>query len=166
MQGTGEACLAERLNGDLYFNARAYFNDTKRHTAISRDGGFHFIECEPDAQLREVRQGCNASMVSYPPELCQGRDILLFANPDSAGRDREHGVVRASFDGGNSWPVQKTVTSWGDWFDYSAMAVSKEGIVQLMYKTTPGMTGMPASPDECCSMALARFDLDWLGIAL
>ena len=28
LQGTGEACLVERINGDLHFNARAYFGDT------------------------------------------------------------------------------------------------------------------------------------------
>ena len=161
-RGPEKACLAERLDGDLYFNARAYFDDGKRYTAISHDGGSHFTESLPDGQLREVRQGCSASLVRYPPELCGGRDILLFANPDSTGKYREHGVVHVSFDGGKSWPINKAVTQWGEWFDYSAMAISHDGKVLLMYKTTPNMTGMPTSSDECCSMALARFDLEWL----
>jgi sialidase-1 len=165
LQGTGEACLSERLNGELYFNARAYFDDGRRYTAISRDGGSHFIEGAPDDQLREVRQGCNASMVRYPPELCAGRDILLFANPDSTGSLREHGMVQVSFDGGKSWSLKKSVTHWGEWFDYSAMAVSHKGDILLMYKTTPTMTGIPASADECCCMALTRFDLEWLGVS-
>ena len=162
LQGTGEGCLAERLDGDLYFNARAYFDDGKRYTAISHDGGSHFTESLPDGHLREVRQGCSASLVRYPPELCGGRDILLFANPDSTGKYREHGVVHVSFDGGESWPLKKAVTQWGEWFDYSAMAISHDGKVLLMYKSTPNMVGMPTSSDECCSMALARFDLEWL----
>ena len=164
LQGTGEGCLAERLDGDLYFNARAYFNDGRRYTAISHDGGSHFSEGVPDGQLREVQQGCNASMVRYPQDLCGGRDILLFANPDSSGKIREHGVVHVSFDGGKSWPLKKAVTRWGEWFDYSAMAVSHDGTILLMHKTTPDMTGMPISADGCCSMALIRFDLDWLGV--
>ncbi|WP_319409738.1 sialidase family protein [uncultured Desulfosarcina sp.] len=164
LQGTGEACLAERLNGELYFNTRAYFDDGRRYTAISHDGGSHFSEGVPDGQLREVQQGCNASMVRYPQDLCGGRDILLFANPDSSGKIREHGVVHVSFDGGKSWPLKKAVTRWGEWFDYSAMAVSHDGTILLMYKTTPDMTGMPISADGCCSMALIRFDLDWLEV--
>jgi len=162
MQGTGEACLAERLNGDVYFNARAYFNDNQRHTAVSKDGGAHFVEQGPAPQLREVRQGCCASMVRYPTDLCGEQDILLFANPDNAERDREHGVVHASFDGGRSWPVKRTITDWGNWFDYSAMTVAHDGTIFLMYKTTLNMAGMPASMNDCCSMAIARFDLDWV----
>jgi sialidase-1 len=164
LQGTGEACLAERLNGELYFNARAYFNDGRRYTAISNDGGANFIEGAPDDNLQEVRQGCNASMVRFPPELCSGRDILLFTNPDSHGKIREHGVIHVSFDSGKSWPLKKEVTQWGEWFDYSAMTVSHDGTIFLMYKTTPSMSGIPSSGDACCSMALVRFDLDWLGL--
>jgi sialidase-1 len=164
LQGTGEACLAERLNGDIYFNARAYFDDGRRYIGVSKDGGVHFFQSPTDDPLREIRQGCNASMIRYPPEMCDGRDMLLFANPDSTGTLREHGVVQVSFDGGITWPLQKEITPRGVWFDYSAMAVAKDGRILLMYKTTPDMTGMPTSPDGCCSMALARFDLDWLGI--
>jgi sialidase-1 len=164
LQGTGEGCLAERTNGDLYFNARAYWGDNQRKTAISHDGGSHFVETSPDAQLREMSQGCNASLVRYPRELCDGRDILLFANPDTTGEYREHGVLQASLDGGKTWPVKKAVTQWGAWFDYSAMSVTHDGTILLMYKTTASMSGIPSSADECCSMALARFDLDWIGL--
>ena len=164
LQGTGEACLAERLNGDIYFNARAYFNDNHRKTAVSHDGGAHFIETQTAESLRELGQGCNASMVRYPPELCDGRDILLFVNPDTDGPHREHGVIRASQDGGRTWPIKKEISDWGEWFDYSSMAIARDGSILLMYKTTPSMQGIASSPDECCSMALARFDLVWIGL--
>jgi sialidase-1 len=164
LQGTGEACLAERLNGDLYLNARAYFNDGQRYIGISRDGGAHIVEATPDRTLREVRQGCNASLVRYPPDLCDERDLLLFANPDSSGKTREHGMLRVSFDGGHPWPLQKEIAPWGAWFDYSAMTISRKGTILLIYKTTPSMSELPVSADKCCSMALVRFDLDWLGL--
>jgi sialidase-1 len=163
-QGTGEACLAENLDGEIYFNARAYWNDNKRRTAVSMDGGNHFSETSIEDFLQEPPQGCNASLVRYPPHLCKGRDILLFANPDTKGNHREHGVVHVSFDGGRSWPHKKKVTPWGDWFDYSAMTVARDGTILLMYKTTPTMTGLPSTWDECASMALVRFDLEWLGL--
>jgi sialidase-1 len=169
-QGTGEACLVERINGDIYFNARAYFDDFRRKTAISRDGGDLFTETKDDAILKEHSQGCNASMIRYPKEFLKttgksewlGNDVIIFANPDSDGPYREHGMVRLSTDGGNSWQYSKVVTDFGEWFDYSSMTVATNGTILLMYKTTPKMTGLPASSDECCSMALARFDLKWI----
>ncbi len=164
LQGTGEACLAERTNGDIYFNARAYWMDHQRKTAISRDGGERFVETQPARALREPGQGCNASMVRYPPELCDESDILLFVNPDTKGPYREHGVVHVSLDGGETWPLAKAISQWGTWFDYSAMAVTHDGTIVVMYKTTSTMQGLPSSHDECCAMALARFDLAWLGL--
>lgn len=77
-----------------------------------------FEQDVPDAEICEISKGCNASMVRYPSSLCGGRDILLFANPDTTGRYREHGVVQVSFDGGETWPLQKEVTRWGDWLGH------------------------------------------------
>ena len=164
LKGTGEACLSERVNGDLYFNARAYWDNGKRYTAISTNGGAEFLETGIDKTLREIFQGCNASMVRYPPELCDGRDVLLFVNPDTNSTNREHGVVHVSEDGGETWPIKKEISRWGDWFDYSSMAVTPDGTILVMYKTTPSMQGLISTPDECCSMALARFDLKWIGL--
>ena len=169
-KGTGEACLVERINGDIYFNARAYFDDFKRRTALSCDGGHCFMETENDYVLKELSQGCNASMVRYPKELLKktgmsnrfGQDVVLFANPDSDGPYREHGVVRLSTDGGETWAFSRAVTDFGEWFDYSSMTVAQDGIVLLMYKATLSMTGLPASSDDCCSMALVRFNLEWI----
>jgi hypothetical protein len=89
---------------------------------------------------------------------------LLFANPDTVGPYREHGVVHVSFDGGERWPLKKEITGWGDWFDYSAMTVAHDGTVLLMYKTTANICGIPDFVGETFSMALARFDLDWLEV--
>ncbi|SLM30109.1 putative Glycosyl hydrolase BNR repeat-containing protein [Desulfamplus magnetovallimortis] len=169
-QGTGEACLIERINGDIYFNARAYYNDGKRRVALSHDGGTSFMEAPEDVELREVPQGCNASMIRYPQHLLNmdtnhgipSNDIVLFANPDTEGSNREHGVVRLSIDGGETWKYSRAVTDYGQWFDYSSMTVANDGTILLMYKTTPSMEGIPNSSDECCSMAIARFDLGWL----
>jgi hypothetical protein len=60
--------------------------------------------------------------------------------------------------------MEKEVAQWGEWFDYSAITVAHDGTILLMYKTTANMSGLPASIKECCSMALARFDLDWLDL--
>jgi hypothetical protein len=73
-------------------------------------------------------------------------------------------VVHVSLDGGETWPIKKEISGWGDWFDYPSMTVAHDGTVLVMYKTTPSMQGIASSPDECCSMALARFDLAWIGV--
>ncbi|MCG8552374.1 MAG: glycoside hydrolase, partial [Desulfobacterales bacterium] len=169
-QGTGEACLVERINGDIYFNARAYFDDHRRKTALSCDDGNCFTETKDDAILKELSQGCNAGMVRYPKDLLKkagmtdriGEDVILFANPDSDTVHREHGMVCLSTDGGETWQYSKAVTDFGEWFDYSALTIATDGTILLMYKTTPSMTGLPASSNECCSMCLARFDLEWV----
>jgi len=169
-QGTGEACLVERVNGDIYFNARAYFDDFKRKTALSCDGGKYFTETQDDPVQKELSQGCNAGMIRYPKELLKktglsdllGDDVILFANPDSDEPYREHGVVRVSTNGGQGWQYSKAVTDFGEWFDYSSLTVAEDGTILLMYKTTLTMTGLPQSSDECCSMALARFNLKWI----
>ena len=158
LRGTGEAVLAERLNGDIYFNARAYFEDGKRRTAISRDGGVTFGDEGTAPTIRELPQGCCAGIVRYPPEKAGGRDLILFSNPDTLERKRVHGVVRLSLDGGETWPYAKAVNTENDWFDYSSLAVAHDGTILLMYKTTPAMKGSGGGH----SMAVARFDLAWL----
>lgn len=161
-QGTGEACLIERINGNIYFSARAYFDDNMRRTAISYDGGTTFSEQPHAPELKEGPQGCNAGIIRYPKEYTDNQDIVLFANPDTNSADRQHGVVRLSTDGGKTWDCAKSVTDYGDWFDYCALTVARDGKVLLIYKTTPTMKGLATSPDDCCSMAIARFDLEWL----
>ena len=169
-QGTGEACLVEKINGDIYFNARGYFDDYKRKTALSCDGGASFIETGDAPNLRELSQGCNACMVRYPRALLEktgvfnstGHDVILFVNPDSEGRYREHGRVRLSINGAETWQHSKEITDFGEWFDYSSMTVATDGTILLMYKTTASMTGLPKSSDQCCTMALARFSLRWI----
>ncbi|MBF0200683.1 MAG: exo-alpha-sialidase [Desulfamplus sp.] len=200
-RGTGEGSLVELGNGDIYFNARAYFNDGKRRGAVSRDWGVTFTEVPENQPIQEVPQGCNACMIGYPPHLINStsmagypahlirsasmagypehlvnnkpmaeypghfinnENIVLFANPDTKGPHREHGVVRMSLDGGKTWPFSREISARGEWFDYSSMTVAADGTILVMYKTTPSLTGLPTSPDGCCSMAVARFDLDWL----
>jgi len=161
LRGTGEAVLVERLDGDLYMNARAYFEDGKRYTAISCDGGATFGDERTAPTIRETPQGCCAGMVRYPPELAGGRDLILFSNPDTIERKRVHGVVRLSLDGGDTWSYSRAVNTEKDWFDYSSLAVAKDGTVLLMYKTSPTLTGSPGHA-RASSMAVARFDLAWL----
>ena len=84
LQGTGEACLIERLDGIVYFNARAYFNDHRRRTALSSDAGRTFGEEGTDPSIVEINQGTCAGMVRYPPKLIGDADLALVKGLKSA----------------------------------------------------------------------------------
>lgn len=161
LKGTGEACLAERLDGAVYFNARAYFGDNHRRNALSTDGGLHFGDEGIDSTLNEVVQGTCAGMVRYPPELIGGADLVLFCNPDATGKVRCHGVIRGSLDRGRTWKYAKELNSANDWFDYSSVAVARDGNILVLAKSTATGKGAPGF-SQACSMVLFRVGLDWL----
>jgi len=160
LRGTGEACLVERLDGHVYFNARAYFSDHRRRTALSRDGGRTFAEEGMDASIVEVDQGTCAGMVRYPPQLIGGADLVLFCNPDAKESVRCHGVLRGSRDGTRTWAYTKELNSASDWFDYSSIAVTHDGTILVMAKSTATGRGVPGFA-KACSMIVFRVSLKW-----
>lgn len=161
LQGTGEACLVERLDGIVYFNARAYFSDHRRRTALSSDGGLNFGEEGIDASIVEINQGTCAGMVRCPPTLIGGADLVLFSNPDAKASVRCHGVLRGSRDGGRTWAYTKDLNSGSDWFDYSSVAVAHDGTILVMAKSTATGRGAPGFA-KACSMVVFRASVEWL----
>lgn len=171
LPGTGEVALVERDNGDIFFNARAYFDDGKRRVAVSHDSGKSFPQAEWGewGETVEPNQGVNASMIRVPASLTGGREMALFCNPASrggaspeqAGGLRQNGVVRLSLDGGRTWPYAKVIQPQGNWFDYCSLAVARDGTILCLFKTVPSLTGM-GHWNEVASMAIARFNLEWL----
>ena len=149
--GTGEGCLVELSDGRIYYNSRAYFLDGKRRIAWSCDGGETFTDFGIDDELTEpVQGGCNAGMALYPPELSDGRDIILFSNP--AGEKRERMTVRVSLDGGQTWPVSRLINEGPS--AYSSLGVGKYGTIYILYENGE------KHPYE--KISLARFNLEWL----
>jgi len=149
--GTGEGCLVELSDGRIYYNSRAYFLDGKRRIAWSYDSGETFTEFDVDDELTEpINGGCNAGMALYPPELSDGRDIILFSNP--AGVKRERMTVRASFDMGQTWPVCRVIYEGPS--AYSSMAVDKDGTIYVLFENGE------KHPYE--KISLSKFDLGWL----
>jgi sialidase-1 len=161
LRGTGEACLVERLDGGVCFNARAYFSDHRRRTALSKDGGRTFAEEGMDASIMEVDQGTCAGVIRYPPQLIGGADLVLFSNPDAEESVRCHGVLRGSRDGARTWAYAKELNSASDWFDYSSLAVTHDGTILVMAKSTATGRGVPGFA-KACSMIVFRVSLEWL----
>ena len=75
-----------------------------------------------------------------PDPMCQShilrtkhrdRDVWLFSNPANSAA-RVQGVVRASFDGGETWPISRLVEP-GE-FAYSCLTQLPDGRIGLLYE--------------------------------
>ena len=155
--GTGEATVAERADGTIYYNTRCHWDQnprpTRRRAAVSDDGGstwkdFRVVDVLPDG-LQHRAYGCMGGLVRLPVE---GRDIFCFSNIDTKGEHRERVTVWVSFDGGETWPVKRLVESGPS--AYSSLNAGRpqtpsEGQIYLHYEAGSGSK-------------LARFNLSWL----
>ena len=110
-------------------------------TALSDDGGesWHSLEetCLPDPQCQS-----HILRIRY-----QGRDMWLFSNPASS-ESRVRGTVRVSFDGGDTWPVEKLVEP-GE-FAYSCLSLLPDGQIGLLYE------------GRNISQRFLKFPVEWL----
>ena len=120
----GECQVAEIPGGRLRIMLRNSFCPHTL-TAVSDNGG------ESWHDLRET---------GLPDPQCQShilrishknRDIWLFSNPANSV-SRIQGTVRASFDGGETWPVSRMVEP-GE-FAYSCMTQLPDGQIGLLYE--------------------------------
>lgn len=154
--GTGEAALAERSDGRIYYNSRRHLstdglNPRRRYIGWSEDGGQTWKDPSVSDELPDGDQdrdyGLMAGLVRLP---IKGHDILIFSNIDSP-QGRRRGTVWASFDGGRSWPVRRLVTEGR--FAYSSLDAGRpgtpsEGWIYLLFEGDGGQ--------------IARFNLAWL----
>ena len=167
--GTGEAALAELSDGTLYYNSRRHWapegkSAFRRWGAWSSDGGHTWKgtvmhKTLPDGP-QSSKYGCMGGLVRLP---IQGEDIILYSNCDSplkvedkvvgtSGKGRHSGTIWASFDGGKTWPLKRTINK--EKFAYSSMDVGRprtktEGQIYLHYESGGGSK-------------IARFNLAWV----
>lgn len=160
--GTGEGTLIEREDGTLLYNSRAYYQDGKRRTAVSRDGGETWGEFSVDEFLIEdAYQGCNASFLRVERESFDGADkyfpegaraITVFLNPRAAKRENMTACV--SFDDGATWTHTKRI--WQGGGGYSSLDFNPhDQKFHLMYECAGKIP-------HTCGITLAEFDLEWL----
>lgn len=182
VEGTLEGALAELSDGRIYYNSRRNRGPKPgeegvlvrpreideediqpehimRHTAWSYDGGETWTDLSVSDVLYDgggnhTGHGCMAGLVRLPVE---GRDILLFSNPDTEGIGRHSMTVWASFDGGETWPVKRLVYEGPS--AYSSLAAGRpetpsEGWVYLFFEG--------GAEDMYGGGKMARFNLGWL----
>jgi len=134
---TDECQVAELADGELQMNMRNYWGRDgmrpdrggMRAIARSRDGGETWSSLEFDKTLIEPL--CQASLIGFPNPRQPASTVLLFSNP--ASRDTRHKLtVRASLDGGKSWPVTRLIDHGSA--AYSCLALMPNGHIGLLYE--------------------------------
>ena len=104
-------CVALR-DGKLMLNFRGNMGRDCRGVALSKNGGKTWSRLYWDRALNECP--CQASIIRYSFAETDGKDRLLFANPDNTGEkydfvQRTKMTVRMSYDEGKTWPVKKLI---------------------------------------------------------
>ena len=149
----GECAVAEVGPGEVYLNTRCgtyAMKHDRRQVCRSSDGGLSWEPLQDDEAL--VAPCCHAGLVADA-----GRNLVLFSNPANGPiPDWDHGrirmTVRASFDGGRSWPARQMLHAGAS--SYSDLAVVRDGTILCLYE------GGRVHRREW--LRLARFDLQWL----
>jgi sialidase-1 len=157
--GTGEATVAELSSGRIYYNSRRHWapegvDPLRRWTAWSDDGGRTWQDLAICKVLPDGDQNRSYGLMGGLARLpVRGRDVLVFSNIVSPA-GRHHGHVWASFDGGQTWPIQRLVFDGP--FAYSSLnagrpGTASEGWIYLLFEGGPQGGG-----------TVARFNLSWL----
>ncbi|NMR20963.1 discoidin domain-containing protein [Cellulomonas fimi] len=148
--GMDENKTVELSDGRIMLNSRDSQRSGFRKVTISEDGGQTYGEVVIDRELPDPTN--NASIVRAFPNAKEGTDkakVLLFSNAGSSTQ-RANGVVRMSFDDGETWPVAKVFQPGG--MAYSTLATLPNGNIGLLYEPESGNGGI----------RFAEFNLAWL----
>ena len=141
-----ECEVVELTGGRLMLNMRNYDRSkTSRQIAFSADGGNTWSDQGFDTTLIEPTCQASIQRYSWPGENTE--NIILFANP--ASTERTNMTVRASFDDGGTWPLQRVLHTGPS--AYSDLAVLAGGTVACLYER-----GKEHAYEQ---IALARFKL-------
>lgn len=142
---TTEAQVAEVEPGVLMLNMRDNRGGS-RAVATTRDLGKTWTE-HPSSRSALQEPVCMASLLkTNAADNCMGKDILLFSNPNTT-QGRNHITIKASLDGGLTWPAEYQVlldedSSWG----YSCLTMIDRETVGIFYESSVAHMTFQAVP--------------------
>ena len=132
---TTESQVVEIEPGVLMLNMRDNRGGS-RAVSITKDLGMTWEE-HPSNRSALPEPVCMASLIHVDADKnCLGKDILLFSNPNST-KHRDYITVKASLDGGLTWPNEYQVlldegTGWG----YTCLTMIDEETVGILYESS------------------------------
>ena len=137
---TTEAQVVEISKGVLMLNMRDDRNRANRKdsingrsVAISRDLGKTWRE-HPTSRKALIEPNCMASILAY--EHPERGKILFFSNPNAKTK-RDHITIKASFDGGMSWPEKNQLELYEEGtYGYSCLTLVDEDHIGILYEGT------------------------------
>jgi sialidase-1 len=133
---TTEAQVAEIAPGVLMLNMRDNRGGS-RAVGITTDMGKTWTEHASSRSLLP-EPVCQASLLHVgAKDNATGKDLLLFSNPNTAKRVRNHITIKASTDGGNSWPEAMQLlldedNGWG----YSCLTMIDKDTIGILYESS------------------------------
>lgn len=162
LRGGNEPNLAELPDGRVFITARNGDPRNRRMVSYSPDGATGWSALTFVEDLLEPR--CMAGMVNYTPTNKAAESLLLFSNPNITNREnqkRENVTVKASKDGGKTWPISRLLRPGPS--AYSDLAVLPDGTIFCFYESgTPEGDLKHKRPWAYAQLTLARFNLEWL----
>lgn len=140
-----EAQVVEQSDGGIMIIARNQGGLFRKY-AESKDGGQTWSNMKLNFELPGV--ACMGSVIRY--QFGEGVQNII-ANVNAADfKFRTKGVVRLSFDDGNTWPVAKKIPAGH--YAYSCLTKMKNGKIGLLYET-----------EHYREIAFTSFDIEWIG---
>lgn len=132
---TTEAQVAEVEPGVLMLNMRDNRGGS-RAVATTKDLGRTWTE-HPSSRSALQESVCMASLIKVnAADNVTGKDLLLFSNPNTT-KGRNHITIKASLDGGLTWPKEHQVLldeaeGWG----YSCLSMIDRETVGIFYESS------------------------------
>jgi len=148
LMGTSEPGLLELHDGRIYYNARTHVREGNKLVGRSVDCGESWVDSREDDELFDGPPdvyGCKGALALFTHG---GREVIIFSSPGRRDK-RDDITIRASFDGGESWPVSRLVREGPG--NYTWLAVGR--------KDTPseGFIYLLSNKDW-----MARFNVSWI----
>lgn len=158
----GEPNIAQLADGRVIVTSRNTLPQDRRLACWSRDGASGWSIPMLVEDLPEP--GCMAGIVACDMAASNHGRFLLYSSPDTTKREHKERVnvtIRASFDGGLTWPVKRLLEDGPS--AYSDLAVLQDGTILCFYES--GGENPPRIYKRKWAYSylnLARFNIDWL----
>jgi sialidase-1 len=164
LKNPSETLPLELADGRVMLNIRNESPEHRRAVSFSPNGATGWTRPVFHEGLYEPI--CMAGIVRLTLAGDAGRNRILFANPDSqeilkderAPGGRQNVSVKLSYDEGATWPVNRTIEPGPS--GYTDLTVGADGIVYCVYER--GTADPTRGAFDPASVAVARFDLEWL----